>query len=251
MALEAHAAHGQAVVEQAAHEVVVGLRLGLALELNPVVVDVEAGVGVGAVGVDKGRVDVVVAYHLLPYRLAQLVAQRVGADNALVVVEHLVDHVPLAHPALVVAHHAGDVLTHYLEQLGAGVVVVVLVAVGGDPGRGLVVPHERMPAHRHAVALGEVAEAVAVAEVELPAAGLQCVGLHLVLGHHHVEVAEHGLRGLEVVVAHVDAPHRHGHADVLAGQLRVVAQRLLLVGEVVAVVHGHEAYVVHVEVSVL
>jgi len=40
MTLEPHAANGDAVVDETAHKVVVGLRLGFALELNPVVVDV-------------------------------------------------------------------------------------------------------------------------------------------------------------------------------------------------------------------
>ena len=154
--------------------------------------------------------------------------------DALVVVETFVDDVPLAHLALVAADDFVDVTFHDVEELRAGVVVVVLVAVGGNPFGQLDVPHECVAAHGHAVAGGEVDEAVGAAEVPGVLRGMYGVELHAVLGHDHVEV-----RGDEprfVALVEIAFPHGHCHADALAG-LRGIFAHGGGVGEVGGIVY--------------
>ena len=92
-------------------------------------------------GVDECGVDVVVADGQLPYRRAQLVAVRVGAEDALVVAKTLVDDIPLRHFAFEVVQDVGDVVLHDVESLLACPALVILLAVvAAEPFRGLLVP---------------------------------------------------------------------------------------------------------------
>ena len=138
------------------------------------------------------------------------------AQSALVIIQRLVHHVPFQHLVAVGLHRARHVFLQYVQQLLARPVLVVLLAVGRDPLRQLVVPGQRVPPHFHALLLGKLDEAVALSEIEIPLAGLYGVGLHLVLRHAEVEVLtdEVGQRGRRVG-GHVVAPVGDGHTDAL------------------------------------
>ena len=118
-------------------------------------------------------------------------AQRLVEDRvapAAVLVEDLVDHVPLGDAPAIVADDGLDV------ELGLLVELVAVPALARDPARQLLVPQQRMTAHLLAVLLGELDEAVGVGEVELSPLGLEVLHLHHVLGRQGVEVLrERGL----------------------------------------------------------
>ena len=134
MALQTDAVDRDVTLLESLGQVVEGFRFGVALEFAAVFVEDEAGVRVGTMCIDECRVDEVLANHLRPHRLfAQVVGIRIVADAGLVVVETFVHHVPFRDFALEVGNYGGDMLLQNLEQLGTCPVLVILLAIGGNP----------------------------------------------------------------------------------------------------------------------
>ena len=114
-----------------------------------------------------------------------------GGAQLGVVIEDLIDDVPLLHAARVATGHREDVVPQDLAQLLRGVVALL------DPFGVLAVPHQGVSAHHLAVGLGEVRDRVGVGEVVGVRRGAQVVPLHLVLGRERGELArEHLAVGL-------------------------------------------------------
>ena len=130
--LQADTVDGDTGIFHANSKIIKCSRLGLALQLHAVVVEIELCVGVGLMGIDEGRVDVVIADGLLPDAVfLHIVALGIGAHRGLVVVEALVHHVPFAHLAFVESDDVGDMVFHDVESLLPGPVLIVgLAAVG-------------------------------------------------------------------------------------------------------------------------
>ena len=158
--------------------------------------------GIGGTGGTEGDLDPVVAGAL-----------QIGLAAAAVLVECLVDHVPVGELALVVGHHAVDVIDHRLAQIATTEAL--------HPARLLGVPGQGVAADLHTVLGGPVVDLVACAEAELPPLGLGGVGLHFVLGRHHVELRA-AMRG----VPRVAKPARRDRgAEVPAGLCRRRTER--------------------------
>ena len=134
--LQADTVNGNTVVLQAYSKVVERCCLCLALQFYAVVVEIKDGIGIGTVGKDKGRIDIVVANGHLPHTLfTQVVAVRISIDVSLIIVETFVDDIPLTYLTFIVLHHLGDVVLHNLQCLVARPTLVVLLTVGRQPGR--------------------------------------------------------------------------------------------------------------------
>src|SRR5690606_2509366 len=163
--LQADAVDRHAALLEVADHVVDARRLGPVPVVDVVGVVPELGGRVGGPRGPEGHLDPVVAGPL-----------EVGVAPAagVAVGEGLVDDVPGVHLAPVVVQDAVDVVDHRLAERAAGERL--------HPARLLGVPGERVAADPLAVLDGPVVDPVAVAEVELPAVGLQGVDLHLVLG---------------------------------------------------------------------
>ena len=219
VALKAHAVERNIPTLKVLGQVVESHGFRLALMFNTIVVQVEHSVRVGTVGIDEGRVDVVVADGTLPHGLSQGVAIGIGADDALVIVQTFVHHIPFRHLALEMFHHAGDVVLHDVKGLLARPALVVLLAVAAQPCGLLRVPDETVAADGHIVTLGEADEIVSTAVAELSLAGLQGLHFHLILGHHHVE-----LTASLVAFALITFIGAHRHADVLTALLGIVTK---------------------------
>ena len=230
MTLQTHTVDGDTIVLHAHREIIECRRLGLALELYAIVVQIELGIGVGLVGIDEGRIDIVIADGLLPHTvLFQFVGIRIGAHGALVVVETLVHHIPLAHLAFEVLHDVGDVVLHNFQSLLAGPVLVVgLTAIGGYPLWRLLVPYETVTTHHHLFAVGEVHQLVGRSENEVAVFAAEGLGLHLVLGHEHIKLEAYRLRLRQRRVVQVVLIERDGRAYRLAVLVGIVFQRLLI-----------------------
>ncbi len=83
------------------------------LELHSVVVENELRIGVGLVSQPE-RLSYIVFTGGVPHRSrTQFVGGGVGSHDGLVVIEHLVAHVPLGHLALVVRQNVVNVAFHY------------------------------------------------------------------------------------------------------------------------------------------
>src|SRR5690606_2223067 len=193
--LEADAVDRHAALLEVPHHAVHGLGLGPGPVLDVVVVVAELGGRVGGPRGAEGDLDPVAAAALQ-------VGVAPGARTA--VGERLVHHVPLRDLALVVGHHAVDVVDHRLAQRAA---VEAL-----HPAGLLGVPGQRVAAHLLAVLHRPVVDAVAGGEVELAPLRLGGVDLHLVLGRHRVELTG-GDRGVRRVVQPVRGD---GDAEVAA-----------------------------------
>ena len=182
MALGGEAVDGHAVGEQVLDQRVVGIGLGVDA-VDVVVVEEQQRLRIRlmrpaeAVGDDLG---------------AELAEPDVPLEPQLrIVVEDLVDHIPLLHPAGVAAHHGGDVVFQDLAQLLGAVIAL------REPGRVLVVPHQGVAAHHLAVRLGEVHDRVRVLEGVDVRRRAQVVPLHLVLRRERGELrGEHLAVGL-------------------------------------------------------
>lgn len=203
MALEAEALHRDAVGLQLLDQLVVGVALGVDA-VDVVVVEVQLGVRVGLVGPAQGVGDVAGAERLEEDRLA------VGA----VLVEGLVDDVPVDDLALVVPCHRLDVVLEDGAQLVGGPGAI------GEPGGELAVPDERVAADLLVVVLGEGHDLVAGGEVEDAGLGLGGVPLHGVAGGGLAELAAE-----ELQVGGV------GELGVVGGRAEVLVVRLRQFGE--------------------
>ncbi|CAM5664965.1 hypothetical protein SGRIM128S_06062 [Streptomyces griseomycini] len=204
--LEADAVDRHAALLEVPHHVVHGLGLGPGPVLDVVVVVAELGGRVGGARGAEGDLDPVVAGALQ-------VGVAPGARTA--VGEGLVDDVPLRDLALVVGHHAVDVVDHRLAQRAAAEVL--------HPAGLLGVPGQGVAAHLLAVLHRPVVDAVGGGEVELAPLRLGGVDLHLVLGRHRVE-----LTGRDRRVRRVAQPvPGDGDAEVAAALRRRGAERAL------------------------
>lgn len=130
MALVADAVDADAVLLEEFHDTHGALELGTQV-LQVVVIVVKLRCGIGGGGGTEGNGDVCLANN------AEEDAVAVGA----VLIQRLVDHVPVVAPALVPAHNLVDVVRHDVDQRR-----VVEVAIG-HPARQLRVPDERMAAY--------------------------------------------------------------------------------------------------------
>ena len=189
MTLQPHTIDGDSIVLQTHSEVIESCCLCLALQLNAIVIQVKYSIRICTVGKDEGGVYVIVADGQLPHALfSQVVAIGIGTYGGLIVVEALVDNIPLTHFAFVVLHHLGDVVLHNIQCFVARPTFVVFLAIGRKPGGLLRVPYQTMTAHHHIILLGKVHQLVGTDETERALGGLQCIHLHLILAHHHVEL---------------------------------------------------------------
>ena len=177
-------------------EIIECCRLSLTLELHTVVVQIQLGIGICLMCIDKGGINVVIANSLLPYAVfLYLIPLGISAHRRLVIVQTFVHHVPLVYLAFIMPHHIGDMVLHNSEGLLARPVLIIgLAAIGGDPRRRLLVPNEAVAAHRHLLISGESDNLLSVAG-KTKSAILASVGLrfHIVFGHKHVELKTDGL----------------------------------------------------------
>lgn len=145
-----------------------------------------------------------------------------------VLVESLVDDIPVRALALVTAHDSIDVVAH--DRLQG---LVVPVAVGNPAGK-LAVPNEGVAAKLHAARSSGISMLVGGAPVELAAVGLDGFPLHGVLGGERAELALGVENG---VLLGVTADGDGGTKVLLAGSLHGVVKasslaRLNIAGEV-------------------
>lgn len=135
--------------------------------------DVQLGHGVRLLGQVEGQGEVVGAKDLVEDAVAV----------AAVVVDGLVEHVPVETLALVVVHDVVDVALH---DLGQGLAVP---RARGDPVGQLRVPHERVAAENLAVAASSTGSDVALRIGEAAAGALGGIPLLAVLGDELAELA--------------------------------------------------------------
>ena len=138
-------------------------------------------------GIDKGRIDVVVANSQLPDGGFYLVTIWIGTDNTLIVIQTLVDDIPLCHFTLEVLHNVSNVVLHDVECLLARPMLIILLAfIATQPFGLLLIPNQTVATDSHFIILGKTNKSIGTAITELSLRRLQDIHLHLILGHQHI-----------------------------------------------------------------
>ena len=109
----------------------------------------------------------IVLFTLPDALLAQGIGIRIAANDALVVIQTLVDHIPLAHLTLVVLHDLGDMVPHDFQGFLARPVLIVLLTVGRHPLGQLRVPYQTVAANGHTILLGKAHQFVGTTEAKI------------------------------------------------------------------------------------
>ena len=234
---------GDALLFQTDSQVIECQRLGLALQLYTIVVEVEDGIRIGTVSIDKSRVYIVIANGTLPHALlTQVIAIGIATHGCLVIVQTLIDDIPFAYLTFIVCHHLGDVVLHDFQGFLAGPVLVVLLTVSRQPARHLRVPYQTVTADSHIVLLSETYQIVGTAKAETTLGRLQGIHLHFVLADHHVKLSA---SLTSVAVKTFIGTQRH--TDALLSLIRIVFQRILVGSIIDAVIvegsHGIDGVV--------
>ena len=98
-----------------------------------VIIEVEHSIWVGTMGEHESGVNIVVTNGALPHGLTQGIAFRIGPDDALIVIQAFVHHIPCLQLALEVLHDVGDMILHKFEGLLPCPILVVLLAIAAQP----------------------------------------------------------------------------------------------------------------------
>ena len=191
-----------------AHELVVARNVRLEMTLQPDSVEPQAGVEHCVNELQQARPDrlavgiVILAMRLVENKLGGRINRRDTAEGALDIgrphrgeprpvaktavlavlgPERFVDHVPGMQLAGIARHHGFDMLVEHPLGLAARQMA--------QPVGRILVPHQRMAAHRQAVFLGEGEQAVGALEIIFFARRAQRVEFEREVGRHHAGLA--------------------------------------------------------------